>query len=471
MRGGRFNNFILGCALLLVDYVTIIVAEYGAFLLRSCLLPTGIPYISWLNYWVIFPLIYLLFLNMGQLYSRQMLFYKEVKYIFRACCYSAMTMVLVLYVANIAASTSRIFVGLFAVFTFVLLTFTRYFMKKFLLHHGLLQIPVLVIGAGKTAELLVKAINNNAGMSYQVVGLLEDHHVQPGILEQYPVLGRFDQAEEIIRQTKVRDVFVAAPGMEEKKLAELISRIQLLVNNVAVIPNLVGVPAGRVEVESIFYEKFIILRLKNNLARRRNRMFKGIFDFVLTLVGTICISPILLVIAIGIRRDSPGPIIYDGLRLGKDGKPFKCYKFRTMQVNGETILQKYLADHPEEQENWKIYHKLEHDPRVTKLGDFLRRTSLDELPQIFNVLKGEMSLVGPRPYLPSEEEEMGSLAKTVLVAKPGITGYWQTSGRSNIDFQERVEMECWYVCNWNLWLDIVLLFKTFAAVVLRRGAY
>ena len=120
---------------------------------------------------------------------------------------------------------------------------------------------------------------------------------------------------------------------------------------------------------------------------------------------------------------------------------------------------------------WKKFHKLENDPRVTPFGAFMRRTSLDELPQIFNVLLGHMSLVGPRPYLPSEKEEMGEFASTVLMAKPGITGYWQTSGRSNVSFADRVRMDCWYICNWNLWLDVVMLFKTIAVVLKKKGAY
>ena len=214
-----------------------------------------------------------------------------------------------------------------------------------------------------------------------------------------------------------------------------------------------------------------MLRLKNHLANRWNIVLKTVFDYVLTIAGMLLILPILALIALKIKLDSPGPIIYDGVRLGKNGKLFKCYKFRSMYINGNEILDKYFQEHPEMYAEWKTYHKLENDPRVTKFGAFMRRTSLDELPQIFNVLFGDMSLVGPRPYLPEEKDEMGEFAKTVLMAKPGITGFWQTSGRSDVSFDERVKMDCWYVCNWNLWMDVVMLFKTFAVVAMRKGAY
>ena len=198
---------------------------------------------------------------------------------------------------------------------------------------------------------------------------------------------------------------------------------------------------------------------------------KTAFDYILTLVGAVFISPLLVYIAYRIKKEDPGPVFFAHTRIGKDGKPFPCYKFRSMVVNSQEMLQKYLAENPAAREEWERDFKLKDDPRVTPIGKFLRSTSLDELPQIFNVLLGHMSLVGPRPYLPSEKEEMGEFASTVLMAKPGITGYWQTSGRSNVSFDDRVRMDCWYICNWNLWLDVVMLFKTVKVVLMRKGAY
>jgi len=197
---------------------------------------------------------------------------------------------------------------------------------------------------------------------------------------------------------------------------------------------------------------------------------KIIFDYTLTAVGTVAISPLLFYIAYRIKQDSPGDVIYDGERIGKDGKLFKCYKFRSMYTNGDEILEKYLEEHPAKRVEWETFHKLEDDPRITPIGNFIRRTSIDELPQIFNVLKGEMSLIGPRPYLPREQEEMGEYYKDIIKVKPGISGYWQVHGRSNVTFESRLLMDKWYVHNRHLVMDIRLLWKTIGVVLDRKGA-
>ena len=467
----KHTTLFLGILLVVVDYLTIVGAEDTAFYMRNWLLNSTTLYISWLNFWVVFPAIYLLFINIGQLYSRRMPFYKEAEKLFAACCYSVLALIFVLYVAQIASSTSRLFVGLFAVLAFFALSVVRYIVKKLLVKYDLLQIPVLIIGAGKTAELLAQAITRDAGMGYKIVGLLEDNKVQSGILEKFNVLGTFADAEKVIQNTGVKRVFIVAPGLKDEKLGWLIYRIQPLVENIGVIPNMVGVPVGGVEIESLFNEKLLIMRLKNNLARPLNRVIKTVFDYILTLLGTIAISPILLFIAIWIYKDSPGPVIFKHIRIGKDGKPFPCYKFRSMCVDAKEKLAELLANDPAAREEWERDFKLKNDPRITKSGAFLRKTSLDELPQIFNVLKGEMSLVGPRPIIQEELERYGEYVGDYLMVKPGITGMWQVSGRSDIEYHERVLLDSWYVRNWSVWIDIVMLFKTFAVVAMRKGAY
>ncbi len=150
--------------------------------------------------------------------------------------------------------------------------------------------------------------------------------------------------------------------------------------------------------------------------------------------------------------------------------PFVCYKFRTMHEDGENILRHYLEKHPEEVEYYKQYHKYKNDPRITKIGHFLRRTSLDELPQIFNVFKQEMSFIGPRPYMLEEKEKIGNDLETILAVRPGITGLWQVSGRSDVDFFSRIELDVWYIRNWNLWMNLVILIKTGKTVLFKDGA-
>ena len=468
----KYTNYILSALLLIIDYLAIVFAEQSAFVFRNVIVTDGgTLHVPRLNFWVVFPLLYLLFINIEQLYNRRTQFWKVIEKIFHASLYAIVAVVIVLYVGKIAASTSRLFIVLLWFFSFIYITIFRYILKKILEKMQLFQIPVLIIGAGKTAELLAQGIINDVGMDYKIIGLLEDNCVKKGILNHFPVLGKFADAEKVIRDTGVQHVFIAAPGLQQDKLTRLIYKVQPLVKNMGIIPNLVCVPMGGIEVESLFNEKLMLLRLKNNLARPLNRYIKTMFDFVVTLVGTVMISPVLLFIALWIYKDSPGPVIFKHMRIGKNGKPFPCYKFRSMCVDAKIKLEELLETDPEAKAEWERDFKLRNDPRVTKSGAFLRKTSLDELPQIFNVLKGEMSLVGPRPIIHEELERYGEYVDDYLMVKPGITGMWQVSGRSDIDYEERVLLDSWYVRNWSVWIDIVMLFKTFKVVLLRKGAY
>ena len=196
---------------------------------------------------------------------------------------------------------------------------------------------------------------------------------------------------------------------------------------------------------------------------------KRIFDLVDSLVAVIVLSPILLVIALAIRLEDRGPILYRAQRVGRGGKPITVYKFRSMRMNADR-LEDMLT--PEELEEYKKNFKLEHDPRITKVGAFLRKTSLDELPQLFNILSGTLSLVGPRPVLQEETELYGDKRNLLLSCKPGLTGLWQVSGRSNVTYENgrRQALELQYVSQRSLWLDIKILFWTVGAVVRMDGA-
>lgn len=462
----------MSALLFVIDYLSIVLAEQSAFVLRKWIVSDGgILHISWLNFWVVFPLLYLLFLNIEQLYNRRMQFWQVIEKIFQASLYAVVAIVIVLYIGQIAASTSRMFIFLLWLFSFIYLTVFRYLTKNFLEKVQLLRIPVLIIGAGKTAELLVKGIINDAGMGYKIIGLLEDNCVRNGILKRFPVLGKFADVEAVILKTGVQHVFIAAPGLEQEKLTRLIYKVQPLVKNIGIIPNLVGIPMGGIEVESLFNEKLMLLRLKNNLARSWNRYLKTIFDFALTLVGTVAISPILIFIAIWIYKDSPGPVIFKHTRIGKNGKKFPCYKFRSMCIDAKEKLAELLENDPVAKAEWERDFKLKNDPRITKSGAFLRRTSLDELPQIFNVLKGDMSLVGPRPVIEEELERYGEYVNDYLMVKPGITGMWQINGRNDTSYAERVCMDSWYVRNWSIWIDNLILWRTLKSVIRCKGAY
>ncbi len=203
--------------------------------------------------------------------------------------------------------------------------------------------------------------------------------------------------------------------------------------------------------------------------RKVKKILKYFIEYLITLLIFPLFLLIHLIIFVLIKIDSKGPVFFKQKRAGKNEKTFYIFKYRTMYVNGDELLKEYLKNHPEEIEYYNHFHKYKNDPRVTKIGKILRVTSLDELPQIINVLKGEMSLIGPRPYMIDELKKLGKYKNAILSTKPGITGLWQVSGRNNLTFRQRVELEFFYSKKWSLCLDIYILLKTIKVVLFRVG--
>jgi len=214
-----------------------------------------------------------------------------------------------------------------------------------------------------------------------------------------------------------------------------------------------------------------LIVLQNKLSSEYRMAINIVYNYILALLLLPLLLPIIGIISLLIKYDSKGPIFFRQERLGVDGKVFSVFKFRTMHSNGDAILKNYLEENPKELENYKIYCKYENDPRITKIGRILRNTSADELAQIFNVLKGEMNFIGPRPYMVTEKEKIGHTnADIILKVKPGITGLWQVSGRNELTFDERVNLDKWYIYNWSLWMDFVIFLKTVNVVLHKSGA-
>lgn len=199
---------------------------------------------------------------------------------------------------------------------------------------------------------------------------------------------------------------------------------------------------------------------------------KRIIDIIGSIIGILILIPTTLIIYLArkVLKEDKGPLFYEQLRYGKNGKVFRLYKFRSMCIGADKKLKEYLENNDEAREEFEKTHKLQNDPRITKIGNFLRKSSLDELPQMINILKGDMSFVGPRPVVEKEVEEYGTNKDKFLSVRPGLTGYWQVNGRSNTTYEERMKMELYYVDNCSLWLDIKIFFKTFITVFKKEGA-
>lgn len=239
-----------------------------------------------------------------------------------------------------------------------------------------------------------------------------------------------------------------------------------------------AVKGDEIELENtitIKEKKVIDIKTEATENKKSNIVYKfvkRVIDIIGSIIGMVILIPVtaILYIVRKILKEDDGPLFYEHLRYGKNGKQFRLYKFRSMCMNADDKLKEYLELNEEAQKEFEENQKLQHDPRITKLGSFLRKTSLDELPQMLNILKGEMSFVGPRPVVKGEIEKYGANKGKFLSVKPGLTGYWQVNGRSNTTYEERMNMELYYVDNCSLWLDIKIFFKTFIAVFKKEGA-
>lgn len=467
----KYSNELLPLVLVISDYIAIWLAVNVSYCLRDWLVPGSHFHLSWLSIHVIIPVVYILFLQLHHLYTRRMQFWQVISGIFKSVFYAIALLIFFIYIAQTAASTSRLFVALLWLTSFVFLVAERYFVKHILGHFKLLQLPVLIMGAGKTAAIVLEYFKKDTGISYDFIGYLEDNTPEASVAAMMPHLGRFADAEQVIRESGVQHVMVIAPGLSNEAVQDIVYRVQPLVKKVAFIPDMGSLPLATLDTESLIDGHIVALSFRNNLALWYNRAIKRVFDVVCTLIGIICLSPFFLAIALWIYKDSPGPIIFKHRRVRRDGKEFNCYKFRSMCVDADVKLKELLARDPEARKEWETEFKLKNDPRITKSGAFLRKTSLDELPQLFNVLKGEMSLVGPRPIIQDEVPKYGPYIKDFYMVRPGVTGMWQTSGRSDTTYEERVQMDTWYVRNWNVWFDIVLIWRTIAVVLKHKGAY
>ena len=456
---------------MLTDYIAILLAEKSAMWVTALLVDAG-RYerlaSSYTYFWI--PVIFILFYSRSNIYHMRPILDK-IRDIFYCTCNGLVVSLLFLYFAHKNIVDSVVFPVAFAIFAFVLGYVIRYVYWRCQKSWHLLYEPVILIGAGKTAEKALRFYEQDLGYRYDVLGLLEDFPQKSPVAGKYPVLGGMWDAGRIVQETGVKTVVITAPGLAKEQLQKLISQVQPHVRNISFVPDLLGTQMRGAEVNVFFTEAMLMLKIKNQLARRRNRVIKRAFDLLFTICGGLCILPFLLVIAVMVAVDNKGNVIFAHRRIGRDGKEFKCYKFQTMIPNAQEALEKYLAENPEARKEWEESFKLTDDPRVTKLGSILRKTSLDEMPQLWNVIKGDMSLVGPRPIVAKEIERYGEYFREYAMVPPGITGMWQASGRSDTTYEERVEMDTWYVRNWSVWIDLMYLFKTVKIVFTGKGAY
>ena len=318
---------------------------------------------------------------------------------------------------------------------------------------------------------LIAAIRQNPTMGYEIVGCLVDERWQVGtVISGLPVLGHFDDLEAWKDRTEFEDIIVTFANIPGERLIDLLKRWDGVAETIRYIPPTGDLITEGVEIENV--GRILALTVRKNLHKPWNVFIKTAFESVLAVLMLTAAVPLFALIAVGLRLDSPGPVIFRQERYGRRGRVIEVFKFRSMHLDAAARLEDYFRRNPEARLDWARFKKIKNrDPRVTRVGRFLRRFSLDELPQLLNVLRGEMSLVGPRPYMQDELEQAKRIKSVLLQVKPGITGLWQTSGRSLVPFRERLRLDEQYVRNWSLWRDVVILMRTVKVMVTGRGAY
>ncbi|MCE7419633.1 undecaprenyl-phosphate galactose phosphotransferase WbaP [Klebsiella pneumoniae] len=357
------------------------------------------------------------------------------------------------------------------IFIMILVPLARMLTKRTLDFFGLWRRDTWIIGSGPNAQEAYRAISSERNLGLVIVGFIsgDEDFEDDKYIDNLPVLKK---STSWLTNIDKKTQFIVAVESHQGDLRNKWLRT-FMINGyryVSVIPTLRGMPLDSTDMSFIFSHEVMIFRVQQNLAKWSSRILKRAFDIFGALAIIIVLSPLLLYISRKVKKDG-GPAIYGHERIGKGGVPFKCLKFRSMVINSKEVLTALLESDPESKKEWDETFKLKNDPRITKIGGVLRRTSLDEPPQLFNVLKGEMSLVGPRPIITAELERYNEEVEYYLLSKPGMTGLWQVSGRSDVDYETRVYLDAWYVKNWSMWNDIAILFKTISVVLRKDGAY
>ncbi|SFV54346.1 Undecaprenyl-phosphate galactosephosphotransferase [hydrothermal vent metagenome] len=336
-----------------------------------------------------------------------------------------------------------------------------YLAKKRLLKYPWLQEKIVVICDEKGFEKVEAWFGEEENFGFVI-----DRVVSITTTDEIP-----QAIDKIENSSEYYAVIVAVESATMDETFYWLETLQQKFNRLLVLPKLSNVPLINAEIIGSVSQKGVAFSIKNNLLHPLDRAIKNSFDFTIALIITILLIPILLIIYLSILIVSKANPIFTQERIGKGGKPFYIYKFRTMRVDADEALKRLLESDKEAKAEWEREHKLKNDPRITPIGDFLRKTSLDELPQLYNVLKGEMSLVGPRPIVESEIEKYGEFFHYFSAVNPGITGLWQVSGRNDIEYSERVQLDVWYVRNWSIDMDSIILMKTIDTVLRRKGSY
>ncbi|MDT3700866.1 MAG: sugar transferase [Thermincola sp.] len=385
----------------------------------------------------------------------------------KAVLYSGLVVAFLSYLFKVQLFSRFVFAAFIAVSIIVLWLWrmVKLQITLSLFQRGFLQKKLLIIGAGEVGQMVAEEIRSRPGLGYRIAGFVDDDPEKMSrTVAGVEVVSTSRDIQEAVTRTGAEEILITIPS-ERELTNSIISQIRRYNLQIRIVPEMFNLMTTSVEVGRLGPVPY--MRIVKTPMRGMPLFVKRLFDVTVSLTGLLFVSPIFLAVVTAIKLDSPGPVIFKQKRVGKNGDLFDFYKFRSMVVNAEELRAELAAANEADGPVFKIRE----DPRVTRVGRFLRKYSLDELPQLLNVIKGDMSLVGPRPPLPSEVEEYGNIEWRRLEVIPGITGLWQISGRSEVSFRKWMELDVYYIENWSFWLDLKILLRTIPVVLTGKGAY
>lgn len=418
-------------------------------------------------YFLAFVIGLLFFMQQGH-YTLQAPWWQQVKHIVSFCI--AALIVFGFYYYAQKEDMSRLFVALSWIFPIPLLMIFRQIFRRILSASGLWDRPTYVIGGIENAIETVYALRSESYIKYDIKMVILPNATPAHVRKFKDIHAGIDVKKNIPYFDRNDFVVICPDARRDMEIVSITQKIKQAGADFAMVPPIEGFSYYGLQPHYMFGYNIVLLQPAIQLHSSLNQILKNIMDRTGALIALILLSPVLAYIAYSVRKDG-GDSLFGHERLGKDGQTFKCWKFRSMISNSQEVLQDLLENDPEAQEEWERDFKLKNDPRITPIGNLLRRTSLDELPQLINVLKGEMSLVGPRPIVEDEVKYYDEKINDYYSVRPGVTGLWQVSGRNDVSYDHRVYLDSWYVRHWSVWTDIVIIIKTVMVVALRKGAY
>jgi Undecaprenyl-phosphate galactose phosphotransferase WbaP len=458
----RLQRFVATVVLVLGDAAAVFASYALGYLVRNWF-QTGIPYvyasgphINMLTEKAFVLAVYPFVFAYEGLYTKRLVAWEETRRYVRGVIIATAAVMILLFLWRIWI-VSRVAVLLALGFSMVLTPVVRAMLKRLLAAAGLGRQQLVVLGSGVPAEQFLKELARHRALGY-VIG------------RQVPHIPGAGKVEEALAQASAPDsvLAVVSDSFTPDELRSVFRLAERMFADLLVIPTAALLQNTAAEVEQV--GSMLVMKLRYSLLRPLNTYTKRVVELVVTVLLLVALTPLFLVLAVLVKTSSSGPVLFRQKRIGRDRRLFHCLKFRTMYEDAEERLSEMLASDEALRSEWLKYARIPNDPRVTRAGRFLRRFSLDELPQLWNVLTGEMALVGPRPYLPIESDRIGESLDTIVRVRPGMTGLWQVSGRTSLPFKERLTLDEYYIRNWSLWMDFSILLRTLRAVVGARGA-